>query len=897
MQDMISTLHKNRVFTLLVWLIIAFIAIISAPSITTTLQAYNQPTFSAASQPGKAQQLQNQWGYHLENTTTLNVVYENANHHLTAKQKQTIQKKIDNLKKRQSFYRIRKVVSPATNVSGQAQQLSKDGSTQVISLSLNTDAKTLRILTAELVNQVKIPGLKSYVTSPEIIRDVNNQKTATLTKLVLVTLFIASTLIVGIYFRGIFAALISFVTLFIAFVTSFSLSLNLANHFNWAFSQYVPLEIGIATLVIGTIWNIYIYRELKSILATQRDTQKAAAQTIHSLRFPILVVGGALTLIFALCGAINFNEIQSLWALGITYLVLMLVVLTLNTVFMAALGESIFWPSKMPRLPLKSHYWHTATEFSLWQPLAGVLVALYLTVPFIYFYHNSFSFSPITNLMETNQAVKGARVLQAHFTDGKSTPVTIYLKSNRPLNNEKDLQSVDQLTTKLQHTQGINAVYSLTQPGGMPIEKYYVSNQLASIGLSSKEATGQLSQAASRVKANAGNLNLTALKQQVREMATLVNRSRQIVRDSGQLAAQVNRAAAQTPTAVQQSASRRVRAYQQQITALNQSLQSVSGGLGQLSSEGQVIQRYGENSYNNLQNYSKQISQIQQSLKRVNQQVTSSTSQLNGIYDYLSGLQNSGGANVYYITKAQLADTDFQQTMLNYASQNQKITTLQVVYKHAPTSQNLAKQMSRLQAQIDLQLRGTSLSHAKFAITGEPVTEAIQQSKFKHHFVTLLAILTIGVLLTVFIVSRAILQPLYWTVAFIGATLTGFQLTYLTMHFVASANQFDWQVPLIAVTILTAFGAWQIIALGLSLRYTELSPLEWIRPTMASYGQIVRYLMLVVVALAIALTFGASLIMIEVALITIYTACVYYLVLPMIVSSLGKLAVTLPKKK
>lgn len=380
-------------------------------------------------------------------------------------------------------------------------------------------------------------------------------------------------------------------------------------------------------------------------------------------------------------------------------------------------------------------------------------------------------------------------------------------------------------------------------------------------------------------------------------MAALVKKSHQIVQSSSSLASQVNNAAANAGTSVQANASKKVQRYQRQINQLNQSLQNVSSGVSQLAAEGQVIQNYGENSYNNLQNYSQQIKQIQQALKKVNRQVTSSTSQLNHIYDYLSGLQKSGGANVYYITKAQLADTDFQQTMLNYTSQNQKITTLQVVFKNAPSSTTNIKQVNRLKQQINLQLRGTALSDAQVAITGEPVTQAMTQAKMNHHFLTLFLILIIGILAAVFTVSRAILQPLYWTVTFAMSALTGFQLTYLTMHFIAGIKQFDWQVPIMAATILVAFGAWQIIALGLSYRYTELSLLDWIRPTMASYGQIVRYILLVIVILAIALTFGASFGMIEVALIVIYTAAVFYLILPMIVSSMGKLAVTLPNKK
>jgi RND superfamily putative drug exporter len=897
MKETISKLHKNRLFTLLVWLIMTFIAIIVAPNVTDTLQSYSQPTYSQSSQPAQAQQLRKDWGYGLGQASTVNVVYNNPKGKITPQQQTKIDTALNKLKQHQSFYSIKKIVTLNTNVAGQQQLLSKDGSTQIATLDIDAKSNTLRVLTNELVNEVKVSGLQSYITSPEIVRDVNNEKTAQVTNIVLITLFAVSILIVGIYFRSLLAPLISFITLFASFVVSFSLSTILAKHFGFAYNQYVPLEIGIATVVIGTIWNVYIYRKLRSVLALQREARYATKQTIDDLRFPITVVGSALALIFACCGFINYDQLQSLWTLGVTYVVLMLATLTLNAVFLAALGESLFWPSNAPLTAMKSHFWTQATEFSLWQPIASFMVVLYLTLPFIYFYHTSLNYSPMTNVTQTNQAVKGAHVLQAHFSEGKATPITIYLKNNQPLDNEKYLQHLDQLTSKLQHTKGVSAAYSLTQPSGMPIEKYYVSNQLQSIGLNAKRATGQLSQASTGIQTSGSNLNLSTLKQQVKDMQQLVKKSNQIVEDSSSLASQVNSVAANASVSVQQGASRRVRLYQQKINELNQSLQSVSAGISQLNAEGSVIQNYGQNSANNLQSYSQQISQVQKQLKQVSSQVHSSTDQLNNIYDYLNGLQKSGAANVYYITKAQLADTDFLQTMLNYTSQDKKITTIQVVLKNAPSSKNNVQQVKTLEDQVNLQLRGTPLSADKVAFSGEPVTQAINQSKYSHHFVTLLAIVIIGILATVFIVSRSILQPLYWTVAFVMSAATGFQLTYLTMHYVTGTNQFDWQVPMLAVSILTAIAAWQIIALGLSFRYTELSLLEWIRPTMASYGKIVRYILLVVIALAIGLTFGASFAMIETALIVIYTVCVYYLILPMIVSSMGKLAVTLPSKK
>ncbi|MDN6596618.1 MAG: RND transporter, partial [Lentilactobacillus parabuchneri] len=186
MKETISKLHKNRLFTLLVWLIMTFIAIIVAPNVTDTLQSYSQPTYSQSSQPAQAQQLRKDWGYGLGQASTVNVVYNNPKGKITPQQQTKIDTALNKLKQHQSFYSIKKIVTLNTNVAGQQQLLSKDGSTQIATLDIDAKSNTLRVLTNELVNEVKVSGLQSYITSPEIVRDVNNEKTAQVTNIVLI---------------------------------------------------------------------------------------------------------------------------------------------------------------------------------------------------------------------------------------------------------------------------------------------------------------------------------------------------------------------------------------------------------------------------------------------------------------------------------------------------------------------------------------------------------------------------------------------------------------------------------------------------------------------------------------------------------------------------------------
>ncbi|WP_268913378.1 MMPL family transporter [Lentilactobacillus sp. SPB1-3] len=896
MKQIIKNLHNNRVFTLIVWLIAVLIAIISAPNITNSIQQYNEPPLASNSQPIKAQKIRDNWGYNLKDTITMNLVYQNPNKKITNKQQQQITNKLASLIKHQSYYNIKKITTINTNLQGKPAMLSKDGSTEVATIQIAANGNSLRVLTDQLTEQAKIAGLKSYITSPQIVRDVNNAKIAQVTQISLIALFIAATLIIGIYLRSVLAALISFVVLFSSFVTTYSLSLHLASHFNWPFSEYSVLEIGIAILVIGTIWNIYILRRFGELLKNQPESHYSTKQTIADIRFPVTIVGLVLALIFACTSFINFSEVQSLYVLALAYVILILAVLTLMPVFMAALGESIFWPSVSTGKVGKSRYFEKAAAFSMWQPFASLLLVLYLTLPFIYFFNNRLDYSPMTNLTQQTQAIKGAQTLDAHFTPGMSTPVTVYIQSKTPLNNEKDLGTIDTLTTKLKSTNSVNSVYSLTQPGSMPIEKYYVANQLQAIAFDTKQATGQLTKASLGIKANAQNLDLANLQQQVKSMQAMVARSNSIVNRSSNLSNQVSQATSSVSPTERRSASRRIRQYQNRINSLNQELQSVQSGLNQLVTTGQAIQSFSQSNYTYLKNYREQIKEVNRQLKVANRSVVASNSQLNSIYDYLDGLQNSQAANVYFITKQQLQGNDFKQSLANFASQDQKTTMLQVVFNKTTDNGNNRKRVDQLQQQIKLQLKGTSLANANVAIDGEPVVESTVETKMNNNFVIFISVMIIGLLLSVFILSRAILQPLYWTAAFVASAFTGFQLAYITMHFIAHVDSFDWQVPIIAVAILTAMGSWQIISLGLSLRYTELPLLDWLIPTVKSYGTIVLYILLVVAAIAISLTFGASNALIEIALIVIYTTLAFYFVLPMIIVSLGKLAVTLPNK-
>ncbi|MCY9806310.1 MMPL family transporter [Lentilactobacillus senioris] len=896
MKEAIHKLHKNRVFSLLLWLIVVFVAIIQTPNVTNLTESASNISYGAKSQPAKAADIKSRWGYQLNNTTGVTIVYNNPNGAIKADQKTQIDKTIKKLQKNKSYYSIKKVTTIKTNLAGKGQLISQDKSTELVELDVDPQNNTLAILTNQLVNQTKIKGLSSYVTSPEIVRNVQTQKVATINNLITIALFIVAVLIVGVYFRSILAAFVSLITLFSSYVVSLGAITNLTTRLNAPFSVYTPLEIAIATIVMGLIWNIYLFRRIKNTSILQTESVAATRQTIKASRFPITMTGLLLALAFGSLIFIHFTPISSLYAVGISYLILMLAVLTINPIFTAALGESVFWPNVKPEKHHQPGFWNRLVSFSLWQPLAGLLMALYLTFPFIYNFRPNLSYTPLSTLTASDQAVQGAQVLQTHFAEGKATPVTIYLENDKALNKEKYLQQIDALTTKLQSMPGVNSVYSVTQPSGMPISKYYVTNQLGDIQADVKSAISKLTRVSTGIASNRRNINIEQLNKQIGYLKTLTNKSDKINSKSTDIQKQVSDASNKASVNQQRSANSKVKRYEKQLDKLNTQLDTTSTDMDALIAQANNMQNYSQTIYNNMQTYNEALQKVKNDLKSLQLQVKNVQKGLNNVYDYLAALQKSTASNVYYITNSQLEDTDFLQTMYNYTSQNKKITSLQVIFNNAPNSSDTPKQVQLLQDQIKTQLQGTTLKNAQVAVTGEPVYQSLEQHNLQRGFLIMATIMIVAIALAAFILSRAILQPFYWLIALIMSVITGTQLTYLALDYVANVSAFDWQVPILAMVVITAVGAWQIISLGLSMRYTRLNPLDWIRPSMASYGQVLRYILLVVILISLALTYGSSMVMIETAMISGFTFVIYYLILPMIVSSLGKMAVTAPDK-
>ncbi|WP_054645553.1 MMPL family transporter [Secundilactobacillus oryzae] len=494
------------------------------------------------------------------------------------------------------------------------------------------------------------------------------------------------------------------------------------------------------------------------------------------------------------------------------------------------------------------------------------------------------------NLTTENQAAKGAKVLAAHFSQGKATPVSVYIKSDKRLDSANALYQIDNLTTKLKSMPGVQSVTSLTQPDGMPVSQNYVSNQLLDLNQDLKGANDKLKSLQSDLKDNRSDLDVNTLKDINDSLTKLATSASELSSDTGSVQSQVSSITSAANQTQQSNSARRTAAYNRQVSALATQLTTIASNVQTLTTEA-------SSSQSSVSSYRSKVESIAKSLKASQTSLKEMTSRFDGIYNYLGKLQASDAAKIYFMTPEQIMTPTFQRTVINNTSQNGKTTMLTVYLKKSADSHETLAITQKLQDQIQTQLQGTSLKKATVAITGQPVVQSEIQSSFERNLPRMILIVVGLMLLGLMIISRSVLQPAFWGATFLLSSLAGLQLAHLTMRFTSGDPQFNWQVIVLAMVPLTALAALQLIPLAIDYRYNEDSLLEWLLPAMSNSGQTLRHTLFISFMAVFGLAFLRFEPLSEIVLIFIFTAIIFNLALPVMVAALGKLTVTLPARK
>lgn len=895
MRERISKLHHNRIFALVFWLIVIFAAIVTLPNVNTIIQYDGQPQLANTSQPVKASQIRNTWGRNLNGTYTVNAVYNNPDGALTNKQLAAINKSVAQLQKRSSYYGIQKITTMTNTPTSKPQLFSKDKSTEIVQLAVSHNQGTVRQITSQLKDQIATIGLNTYVTSPEIVSDAANEHISSFTLIVILMTLLVALVAMGILFASIIAPIITFLAILISYISTLSLATNLAYHWNFAYSEYTPIFLLLGISLFTLLTSFWFYRDLRNHIDDGMESQAATSQVIQNLGYRVLISTLSLTLAFGSLMLFDFSTIRAYGLLGIGFAITGIASVTLVPVFAGMLGNSLFWPKKT-RPQLRDHkMWHTLARFGMWQPWVAILVVAYLIGPFAYSYRSQLSYDNATDI-SNNQAVQGARVLSAHFGQGKATPVTLYLQTSQRLDNQNQLFQLDNLTKKLRAQPGVASVTSVTQPGGQPITQYYVSSQLSSIDNELTGVSGQLQTVRNDLKSDSVNLRQKALKAEIKRLQKLTSKTSSLVSDSSTLQSSIQSASSKS-SASGSSSSKAAKSYIKQLNQVNTELSTALSTLTSLSNGIDTANTSATAAHSNLSNYATGLKAVNDSLNNSRKQVINMQKTTNKIYLYLDGLQSSEAAKSLYLSPTQIASGDFQQSLTNFTDEKVKSTYLTITLKQAPNAQTTAKTLTQLRQVAKAQLRGTVLKSATLTFAGQPVVTATIQNQYQHDLPRVLLLVFGITLLLVILFSRSLLQAGYWFLTFLASVAASYQLTHLIMKWLTGNGDFNWQVPLLAFVPVTVLGVVELTQLALSFRLNEAPLMDWLLPGLKDVGQTMRHSLFIIIAGVLGLLAAESQTLTAVTMITIFTAIIFNLTLPIMAAAFGKLSVVIPAQK
>ncbi|MHA8110571.1 MMPL family transporter [Lactobacillaceae bacterium Melli_B4] len=782
-------INSNWLIVIFLWIVAVFFAIAKLPNITNLITNYGQPQFSNSSQIIQAQHLQNNWGRGIDGSTSLNVVYNNPNGEITNQQQTKINAAIHKLQGNRSLD-IKKINSINNNPNGRLQLFSNDQTTQIVNLNVGREYNSSNAAVSKLQEQMNVSGLNTYVTSPAIINNVNAQKMAANTKTITIVAFVIVTLLMALFFRSIIAPIISGITLAIAYVTSFSLIGNLVIHKNLAFASYLPIILTMLITILGSWLNFMVIRAAIDEAGTHRNAFNATSSGLKQVVPPIIATSLILAVGFAATYLMPFSSIKALASLAIVILITMLAALTINPIFTSLFGGESIWPSHQLVNVGNHRGWAQLTKLSLWQPIVGLLIVAYLVGPFAYSYRNNVTYHNPDDAQSNQQSIVGARILQAHFSQGKSTPITIYIHSNQPLNQQAPLEKIDALTTKLKSVNNVNAVYSVTQPSGIPINKYYVQSQLNNMTKRIDQSQVTLAQNLKQVRSGQKHVKTTGLSGEMNTVSELQSAASSLVDSNNQLANQLTSATSHTSSSSQKTSSKQVQSYQSQLRQLNQTLIQAAASLGEMQSQGQTISTSSDKLSTKLSKYASTLRDARGVFNQIGSDTKATNQKLDTIYDYLDGLAKSSVGAVYYITPTQLADTDFQQSLYNYNSSDNKTTQLSVVLQNSIDNPGQTKQtLQAIQKNVDVMLQGTDLQGAQVMISGQPAQQTEVQNSFMKFGGLATAVIALVALLGLAMLSRSLLQPFYWLVTLSVSLIAALQLTSMTTHFAMGSGQ------------------------------------------------------------------------------------------------------------
>ncbi|WP_318767279.1 MMPL family transporter [Lactiplantibacillus carotarum] len=427
-------------------------------------------------------------------------------------------------------------------------------------------------------------------------------------------------------------------------------------------------------------------------------------------------------------------------------------------------------------------------------------------------------------------------------------------------------------------------------------------------------AISALSSGASQLNANSSTLNSGASQlangnsQLNAQVPSLVSGVNQLATGANQVASGNSQLNAQVPTlasGVSQLASGSSQVstglgtLQNQIPTLTSAIQALDAGTNKLAASSATlnsgasqIAAGNQTMYTTMQSLVGQMKELQSGLtsasdgtKKINKGVVSANS-------YLTGLKDSDAAKTYYVPKSVLKGKIYASALKAYMSENNHATKLTIVLDSNPSSKAAMNKISAIQTQAQNSLKGTALDGATIAIGGQTSETNDTQSIASSDFIRTAAIMLVGILIALMVITRSVLQPFYILGTLLLAYVMSLSITRILSNWFLGQSMLTWNTPFFGFIMLIALGVDYSIFLMMKYREFDNSaatPSTRIVRASGVIGAVVLSAALILSGTFAALMPSGVLTLIQVAMVVIIGLIILVFFIPAIIPSLIRL--------
>ncbi len=486
-----KTFRTNRWTALIVWVLISVLAFFSLPDLGQLVRDKGEITLPDHVQSIVASNLESEMNGDQGSTYDLILVFdEESEVALSDDQVAEIESIIQSLKNEKEDLGITSIVNPFENPEIKEQLVSEDGSAALVQMSVRQSYGTIDEVREAIKPFVDSDKMDVYVTGSDLIAEDFTKTTEDGIKKTEIVAVVFIILVLIVVFRSPIVPVVSLITVGVSYLVSMAIIAGLVQHVDFPFSNFTQVFLIVILFGVGTDYNILLYTNFKEELSREANVTVAIKNTIRSAGKTVFYSGIAVFIGFATLGLADFSFYQSTSAVAVGVAILILVLITLNPFFMSILGKKMFWPSKRFVGHGDSRLWGFLASRSVLRPVVSLLLVAVFIVPILMLSKGNVHYNDLLEVDDGYSSKQGIQLIQDKFPSGFSSPASLVIQFDEPLDTQSMLTELDQLTDAVGKVDGVAEVMSPTRPTGEKIHELYINDQTNTVGTGVDEANG-----------------------------------------------------------------------------------------------------------------------------------------------------------------------------------------------------------------------------------------------------------------------------------------------------------------------------------------------------------------------------------------------------------------------